>query len=147
MARQGDKLLVSNGRAVRESPGGVDVLLDAMVRGDGPGVIQCMPQDPAQAGKDQAIRRKALAHHAGANEVRVSPEYSGKIYRADTYSAECEKGNVFLVDDGTWDIEEYISELCAFPVGKYADYVDASSRVCNELLQVATIKTGHARLG
>lgn len=150
MAKHGEKIFVSHVWRGRESAGGVDSKIETTVRGDGPGVIQSMPQDPGQAGKDQGQRRARIAKKAGAQDVRISPEYGGKIYRADGYAAECEQGNVYLVEypkghPQHWDIDAYLNELCGFPTGKYADQVDASSRACNELLDKGTIRTASTR--
>lgn len=146
MALHQEKLFVGPVWRGRESAGGIDTKLETIVRKDGPGVIVAIPQDPAQAGKDQAKRREKIARKAGAQDVRVSPEYGGKIYRADGYAAECEQGNVYLVaypkdHPDHWDIDAYLDELCAFPVGKYADQVDASSRACNEIMGRGSMRT------
>lgn len=130
----------------RESAGSIDVKLGTITRKDGPGVIVDMPQDPAQAGKDQREKRVRIAKQAGAHDVRYSPESGSKIYRADAYAAECEKGNVYLISypkdhPDYWDIDAYLDELCAFPVGKTKDQVDASTRACNALLGKGSLRT------
>jgi predicted phage terminase large subunit-like protein len=56
-----------------------------------------------------------------------------KQARAEPFAAQCEAGNVSLVQ-GTWN-QEYIEELCLFPLGDYADQVDASSGAYNHLSQ------------
>jgi predicted phage terminase large subunit-like protein len=58
-----------------------------------------------------------------------------KEARAEPFAAQCEAGNVFLVR-GPWN-EEYIEELCLFPMGTYSDQVDASSGAHNRLAQGA----------
>jgi predicted phage terminase large subunit-like protein len=50
----------------------------------------------------------------GAKEVRAGP-----------YAAQCEAGNVKLVN-GPW-VDAYLHELTMFPNGKHDDQVDASS--------------------
>jgi hypothetical protein len=42
-------------------------------------------------------------------------------------------GNVYIVDDGTWDVEAYLAELQTFPNGTYLDQVDGSSLVFNKI--------------
>jgi len=39
-----------------------------------------------------------------------------------------------LVDDGSWDVKGYISEHCAFPLGRLKDMVDSSSGAFNLLV-------------
>jgi predicted phage terminase large subunit-like protein len=140
MARSGSRIFVMHAWNRRETAAGIDAAISQFVRTDGPGVIVSMPQDPGQAGKDQAQRRRAIAKAAGARDVRVTPEYGGKIYRADAFASECEQGNVYLVDDKTWDIQRWIDALCDFPTGKHDDDVDAASRACNTLLERDTIR-------
>ena len=35
--------------------------------------------------------------------------------------------NVFLVNDGTWDINGWIDEHCQFPMGTFKDRVDSAA--------------------
>jgi predicted phage terminase large subunit-like protein len=147
MARSGERLFIGPVWRRRESPAGVDAAIDAIVRKDGAGCVVSMPQDPGQAGKDQAQRRGSIARRAGARDVRVTPEYGDKVYRADGLASEAEKGNVFLVDDGTWDLNAFLDELCDFPVGRFKDQVDAASRACNELMDRGNIRTASVGFG
>jgi predicted phage terminase large subunit-like protein len=147
MGRAGERIFVGPVWRKRESAAGVDLAIETITRRDGRGVIVSMPKDPGQAGKDQGARRGGIAKRAGAIDVRVTPEYGSKSYRADGFAAECEAGNVYLIDDGTWDINAYIDELCDFPTGAYADQVDASARACNELTQAQTIGRVSVRVG
>jgi len=64
-------------------------------------------------------------------EIRVT---GSKEARAEPWSAQLAAGNVALVEDGTWDILEYVEEHCLFPLGKFLDLVDASSGGFNLLV-------------
>jgi predicted phage terminase large subunit-like protein len=55
-----------------------------------------------------------------------------KETRARPFAAQCEAGNVHLVQ-GKW-IEAYLNEVVEFPVGRYADQVDASSGAFGSLI-------------
>jgi len=138
LARAGEKLFIEHNVNAKLSAGDIDKLFVNQVRIDGPGCIVAIPQDPGQAGKDQASRRAKAARNAGAVDVRVSAEYGGKIYRADTAASEAEKGNVHIVM-GDWNYQRFIDQLCDFPTGKEDDDVDSLSRICNELVQSATM--------
>ena len=87
------------------------------------------PQDPGQAGKAQAqhIMRHVLVGH----DYHFSPETGDKETRALPLAAQAEAGNVFLVE-GQWN-EAFLSEVEAFPMGKWKDQVDAASRAFTEL--------------
>lgn len=58
-----------------------------------------------------------------------------KEVRAEPWSCQLAAGNVYLVDNGEstrtgkseWDINAYVEEHCAFPLGEFKDQVDASS--------------------
>ena len=56
-----------------------------------------------------------------------------KETRAEPFAAQCEAGNVALLR-GAWN-HAYVEELCQFPMGAYADQVDASSGAYNRLSQ------------
>lgn len=50
-----------------------------------------------------------------------------KQARAEPWSAACAANIVYIVEDGTWDIEAFIQEHCSFPLGQFVDQVDAAS--------------------
>ncbi len=89
---------------------------------DGRRVEISLPQDPGQAGKVQA--RDMVAMLAGFR-AHAEPETGDKITRAEPFAAQCEAGNVFILE-GEWN-EAYLDELCLFPGGSFKDQVDASS--------------------
>jgi predicted phage terminase large subunit-like protein len=110
------------------SPAGVERLLVNTASHDGYTTEISLPQDPGQAGKQQAayyIQKMAgyIAHattESGSKEVRASP-----------FAAQAEVGNVDILEGGWNDI--FFDELCVFPGGAYDDQVDAASRALNVL--------------
>jgi predicted phage terminase large subunit-like protein len=64
-----------------------------------------------------------------------------KDVRAEPWSCQLAAGNVYIVEDGTWDVAGYVQEHCLFRpdptvtkrMGKYKDQVDASSGAYNLL--------------
>lgn len=87
-----------------------------------------IPQDPGQAGKDQA--KQYIQMMAGHNITAV-PETGSKEARATPFAAQWQAGNVgLLIAD--WN-EEYLKQLEAFPQGKFKDMVDASANGFTEL--------------
>ncbi len=80
-----------------------------------------IPQDPGQAGKDQA--KNIIGQNAGFR-ISAMRETGDKGTRAEPFGAQLEAGNVYLLK-GDWN-EAFIEELCGFPVG-HDDQVDAAS--------------------
>ena len=87
-----------------------------------------LPQDPGQAGKDQA---QTFVKLLGGFVVTTALESGDKVTRAEPFSSQCLAGNVD-VRAGEWN-DDYIRQLENFPVGKLKDMVDASANAYLEL--------------
>ena len=109
--------------------GGMRSLIKGTAATDGFGVKGSIPQDPGQAGKDQA---QQLIKMLAGYEYSKSVETGDKEIRVGGFAAQAEAGNVILVE-GEWN-KAYIDELCSFPISKFKDQVDATSRAFNELV-------------
>lgn len=105
-------------------------LIKATAEIDGGDVGISLPQDPGQAGKVQ--KADFITQLAGWN-VRAEPETGDKYTRAEPFSAQCEGGNVYLIE-GEWN-SDYLDELCLFPGGTWKDQVDASSGAFGRLVK------------
>lgn len=81
-----------------------------------------IPQDPGQAGKEQA---QSYVRELAGFKVKSRPVAGNKIVRAEPFAAQWQRGNV-LVLKGDWN-DTYISELEGFPDAVHDDQVDASS--------------------
>ncbi len=97
-------------------------------------VITRLPQDPGQAGKEQA--QSYLKFLAGF-PIKILPESGDKVTRAEPFSAQwlglegMNKGNVdMLIAD--WN-EMYFNQMESFPQSKFKDMVDASSSAFSEV--------------
>lgn len=97
-------------------------------RADGPRTRIVIPQDPGQAGKDQAESYVALLSGYPAYTRRPSRD---KVTRADPFAAQWQGGNVDVVR-APWN-EEFFAELEGFPDGAHDDIVDASADAFAEL--------------
>lgn len=87
-----------------------------------------LPQDPGQAGKDQA---QSFVRMLGGYDVTTALESGDKVTRAEPFSSQWLAGNVdVMVAD--WN-DEYFRQLENFPVGKLKDMVDASANGYLEL--------------
>ena len=91
-------------------------------------VRQRLPQDPGQAGKEQA--QSYITMLAGY-DVKTVPESGDKETRAEPMAAQWQHGN-FDVMLGEWN-EMYFNQLESFPESKSKDMVDAGSSAFNEL--------------
>src|SRR5439155_13924080 len=57
-----------------------------------------------------------------------------KEVRAEPWASQCAAKNVYLVEDGTWDVAGWINEHCLFPLGKFKDRVDSASGAFGKLV-------------
>jgi len=101
-------------------------------------VVIKLPQDPGQAGKDQA---ESLVKFLSGFVVKTAPESGSKITRAEPMAAQWQAGN-FDVLVADWN-DVYIRQLEGFPEVRFKDMVDASSGAFNEI----ELNYSNARLG
>jgi predicted phage terminase large subunit-like protein len=104
-----------------------------MTKSDGTGVEVDFPQDPGQAGKQQAIY---IAKELAGYPVSYSTETGDKATRATPFSSQVNAGNVSLVI-GDWNAA-YVEELRGFPGAAIKDQVDASSRAFNKIIGIGS---------
>lgn len=124
------KYVVGHVIKTRDEGHAVRQLIKATAEVDGKACEISLPQDPGQAGKVQ--KQDMLAMLAGY-VARAEPETGDKVTRAEPFSAQCEAGNVYLVE-GAWNAD-YLDELCLFPGGLFKDQVDASSGAFGRLVR------------
>lgn len=89
---------------------------------DGASVPVRLPQDPGQAGKEQA---GALTRLLSGYAVTALPVSGSKEVRADPFAAQVNAGNVRVVR-AAWTAA-FVEELRAFPGGANDDQVDAAA--------------------
>lgn len=123
--RENGKFVVADGISVRKNADEVRKLIKNMASHDKEyhkRVVTVIPQDPGQAGKDQA---ESLIRYLSGYVVRSVRETGNKETRAEPFSAQWQAGNVEIVS-GPWN-KDYFSEMEGFPQADHDDYVDASS--------------------
>ena len=103
-------------------------IVRATAERDGGEVDIWLEQEPGSGGKESA---EASIRNLAGFTVHADRVTGDKCERAAPLAAQCEAGNVRLVR-GAWN-QRYLEELCAFPLGSYADQVDASSGAFNKL--------------
>ena len=91
-------------------------------------VVQRLPQDPGQAGKEQA---ETYIKMLSGFVVKAVVESGSKASRAEPLAAQWQAGNVDVLI-GEWN-EMYFNQLESFPESKFKDMVDASSSAFNEI--------------
>jgi predicted phage terminase large subunit-like protein len=85
-------------------------------------ITTVVPQDPGQAGKEQA---QSIISDLAGHKTKSIRETGPKETRAEGLSAQWQAGNVELVA-GPWN-RYYMEEMEGFPSAEHDDYVDASS--------------------
>ncbi|MGL5433796.1 MAG: phage terminase large subunit [Lachnospiraceae bacterium] len=100
-------------------------------------VRQRLPQDPGQAGKEQA---QSYIQMLAGYDVVVKLESGSKESRAEPMAAQWQNG-YFDVMEGPWN-EMYFNQLEAFPESKFKDMVDGSSSSFNELTLGLSFRVG-----
>ena len=107
------------------------ILMTAQMDRDKYGDVRIrLPQDPGQAGKEQA--ESYIKFLSGFN-VTTELESGSKATRAEPMAAQWQAGN-FDILAGEWN-ELYLLQLENFPDGKFKDMVDASA---NAFLEIET---------
>lgn len=112
----------------QKSAAGVERLLVNTTSQDGYMCEQSLPQDPGQAGKQQASYY--IGKLAGYT-AHATTESGDKETRANPLSAQAEAGNVDILE-GDWN-DAFLDELCVFPNGEHDDQVDGAARAFNTL--------------
>lgn len=122
------RFIIANVVRDQKSAAGVERLLTNTASQDGYQCEQSLPQDPGQAGKQQASYY--IGKLAGYT-AHATTESGDKETRANPLSAQAEAGNVDILE-GDWN-DVFLDELCVFPNGEHDDQVDAASRAFNTL--------------
>ena len=129
--RKNGRILVADVINVRENGADVRQLILNTAAGDNAlfrNVTIRLPQDPGQAGKDQA---QSFVRMLGGYTVSTALESGDKITRAEPFSSQWLAGNVDVMS-AEWN-DMYFRQLENFPVGKLKDMVDASANAYLEL--------------
>lgn len=125
------RFIIEKGWRCQESAGVVRGRIKSTAASDPKGTRIRLPQDPGQAGKDQA---QSFINDLAGYDVKVERPTGDKETRATPFSVQCEAGNVYIVEeDGNEWVEPFLDELCNFPMGAHDDFVDAASDAFNDL--------------
>jgi predicted phage terminase large subunit-like protein len=87
--------------------------------------------EPGSSGVDAY---KHTARQLAGFRVGADRPTGAKEVRAEPWASQCAAKNVYLVEDGTWDVPGWIDEHCHFPLGKLKDRVDSASGAFGKLV-------------
>jgi predicted phage terminase large subunit-like protein len=113
---------------LRGAPHEVRALVRATAERDGRDVVVVVPQDPGQAGVEQA---QSYVRDLAGWTTRTRRPTGDKITRAGPLSAQAGARNVAVLR-GPWT-HPFVGELHAFPDGPHDDQVDAAADAFAEL--------------
>jgi len=111
--------------SIRARPYGVETLIHETAKRDGQEVPIVIEQEPGSSGKSVIENyQRGLPSWA----VYGDRPTGSKVTRARPFSASVDAGMVYIVDDGSWDVDDYLDEVCVFPSeGYHDDQVDPGS--------------------
>ena len=125
------RFVVLHAELARVRAGDVRALVKRVAVADGPRCSVGIPQDPAQAGKDQA---ESYVLDLAGLEVYTERETGDKETRAEPCAAQWQHQNIDVVK-GPWN-DQFFAQLEAFPDAKvHDDAVDALSGAFRKLLE------------
>lgn len=101
-----------------------------------------IPQDPGQAGKEQA---QSYIRELSGYSVKCRPVSGDKITRAEPFAAQWQQGNVLLLE-GNWN-DTFIDELEGFPDAMHDDQVDAASDAFSAVAYARTSSINRSAFG
>ena len=120
--KQDGRIVVADVIRVRRKAAEVRALVRNLAVKDGREVWISIPQDPGQAGRDQADSYKVLLSGFTVLSRTIT---RNKTAMAEPAAALWQQGNIEIVRSA-WN-EEFLCELEQFPEGKHDDLIDALS--------------------
>lgn len=128
MSRNGPDYYIEHVGRWQESAGVIRKMIRSFGETDPHATVIHLPEEPGQAGKDQAERD--VEYLTGYSVVLKRPTGSKEV-RAEPLAIQAEFGHIYLVA-GTWN-EMFLDELCSFPASANDDMVDAAADGFNHL--------------
>lgn len=129
--RRSGKIVIADVVRCRKRAAAVRTLI-ADVAADEPDSLISLPEDPGQAGKDQAD--SYVAELAGYR-IKVTRATTNKIARAEPLAAQWQRNRIEVVR-GPWN-DAFFAELEGFPDASHDDQVDAAADAFLALSSVA----------
>jgi predicted phage terminase large subunit-like protein len=145
------RIYIADVRRWRHNPAENDFLCAATSQYDTRNVLQLMEQEPGASGKvaihhyrNGAFRTanfrgvSAVGKGRGATTItsRTGRTPRAKIVAAGPVASRVDSDLCYVVVDGSWDVEAFLSEVEVFPDAEHDDQVDALSGAYNELARM-----------
>jgi predicted phage terminase large subunit-like protein len=145
------RFYIADMRRWRCEPGMNDLRCRATAIHDTYNVIEAMEQEPGASGKTMIYHfRRGAFRDTNFRGVPASGKARGittsvqpgrktshaKIAAASPLSAHANAGQVYIVADGSWDHEAFLTEIEIFPDGEHDDQVDACAGALNLLARM-----------
>ena len=122
------KFVVLDVKSGRWSTDQREAIIREVAEADGFKTEFWVEQEPGSGGKESA---ESTIRNLAGYMIYADRPTGDKIYRADPYSVQVNKGNILLLK-GSWN-DEFINEHRFFPVGKLKDMVDSTSGAFTKL--------------
>jgi predicted phage terminase large subunit-like protein len=119
-----NEIYVLDVQRVRLDPAGVQNLVVITATQDGTEVVIGMEEEKGASGKANSA---TFAQQLLGYQFRPEPVSGSKEVRAAGYAAHQGNGLIYLVCDGSWDVEAFKEEHRTFPAGRHDDQVDAAA--------------------
>lgn len=135
--RANDRIVIADLVHERKRASSVRELVKRVAEQDGKTVKVAIPEDPGQAGKEQASSYALMLAGWPVSRRRATKD---KISRAEPFAAQWQAGNIDVVR-GPWN-ERLFGELEAFPGTGHDDIVDSCSDAFAEVVASIEIPPG-----
>lgn len=120
------KFIVDNCFTTQEKPGAIRKKVKTTASSDTAKVKIRIGIDPGQAAIDQMDMYGEELIGYNFDSFREA-DIGSKEDRAENVATHGQLFKIYVIDDGTWNVDEYIEEHIDFPNGKWKDRVDATS--------------------
>lgn len=135
------RYFISDMRRFRHEPGESELIMRSTAMVDTNHVLQCVEQEPGASGKT------AISHYrnyvfvgvpfrgvpssgkgrGGTTTISSNTTSRAKIIAAQPVASLADAGQVYYVQDGSWDHEAFLDEVGMFPDSSHDDVADALS--------------------
>jgi predicted phage terminase large subunit-like protein len=146
-----NQFYIADIRRWRHGPKDNDRFTRITAEHDGNNVTQAMEQEPGSGGKIAIHHYRTTSFasvglraipSSGKSRGRTTTLTAGrktpipKILAAGPLASHADAGLVHVVVDGTWEVDDFLSEAEIFPDGEHDDQIDAVSGAVNLLVKI-----------
>jgi len=138
------KLIIDLDAEVREQAEDIDPYIIQTAKLDGKRVMIREEKTPGLGKKIIADHtKKLIGYDYESDDAAIRGD--SKVTRAKPFRVQCRAGNVLLYCTDPRLAEDWLAEVCGFPLHKFLDRVDSASIACNALTLEDRVKVRKAR--